>query len=140
MSVLRKTREHYKGLEELADGLCIEKVICDPSAASFIQCIRRHGKYTVQPAKNDVVSGIRLVSDCIKDGRIRINRRCRDTLREINLYRWDDKAALLGVEKPVKENDHAMDALRYFVNSLPDWRFEHAVSYTHLTLPTTSRV
>ena len=44
---------------------------------------------------------------------------------EFGLYRWDDKAALLGVEKPVKENDHAMDALRYFVNSLPDWRFEH---------------
>mgnify|MGYP005948507111 FL=1 len=109
---MQKTdEEHYKGLEELADGLCIEKVICDPSAASFIQCIRRHGKYTVQPAKNDVVSGIRLVSDCIKDGRIRINRRCRDTLREINLYRWDEKA---GKDAPVKENDHAMDDMRYF--------------------------
>lgn len=109
---MQKTdEEHYKGLEELADGLCIEKVICDPSAASFIQCIRRHGKFTVQPAKNDVVSGIRLVSDCIKDGRIRINRRCRDTLREINLYRWDEKA---GKDAPVKENDHAMDDMRYF--------------------------
>ena len=109
---MQKTdEEHYKGLEELADGLCIEKVICDPSAASFIQCIRRHGKFTVQPAKNDVVSGIRLVSDCIKDGRIRINHRCRDTLREINLYRWDEKA---GKDAPVKENDHAMDDMRYF--------------------------
>ena len=47
----------------------------------------------------------------IKDGRIRINRRCRDTLREINLYRWDDKA---GKDAPVKENDHAMDDMRYF--------------------------
>ena len=109
---MQKTdEEHYKGLEKLADGLCIEKVICDPSAASFIQCIRRHGKFTVQPAKNDVVSGIRLVSDCIKDGRIRINRRCHDTLREINLYRWDEKA---GKDAPVKENDHAMDDMRYF--------------------------
>ena len=109
---MQKTdEEHYKGLEELANGLCIEKVICDPSAASFIQCIRRHGKFTVVPAKNDVVSGIRLVSDCIKDGRIRINRRCRDTLREINLYRWDEKA---GKDAPVKENDHAMDDMRYF--------------------------
>jgi len=54
---------------------------------------------------------IRLVSDCIKDGRIRINHRCRDTLREINLYRWDEKA---GKDAPVKENDHAMDDMRYF--------------------------
>ena len=57
--------------------------------------------------------------------RLLVNKACTGLLDEFGLYRWDDKAALLGVEKPVKENDHAMDALRYFVNSLPDWRFEH---------------
>ena len=94
---LEKTaEEHYKGLEELANGLCIEKVICDPSAASFIQCIRRHGKFTVQPAKNDVVSGIRLVSDCIKDGRIteearaQVNLLLKQSFRPEFLNRIDD--------------------------------------------------
>ena len=55
--------------------------------------------------------GSSYILEGIKDGRIRINRRCRDTLREINLYRWDEKA---GKDAPVKENDHAMDDMRYF--------------------------
>ena len=37
---------------------------------------------------------------------------------------WDDKAAMRGEEKPVKQSDHSLDALRYRVNGLPDWRFE----------------
>ena len=61
----------------------------------------------------------------ISKRRLLVSKACIGLLDEFGLYRWDDKAALLGVEKPVKENDHAMDALRYFVNSLPDWRFEH---------------
>ena len=76
-------------------------------------------------ANNDVLNGIRRCSTLISKRRLLVNKACTGLLDEFGLYRWDDKAALLGVEKPVKENDHAMDALRYFVNSLPDWRFEH---------------
>ncbi|WP_295209291.1 PBSX family phage terminase large subunit [Ruminococcus sp.] len=107
----RTDEEHYKALEELAKGRRIEKVICDPSAASFIECIRRHGKFAVFPAKNDVISGIRLVSDGFKSGKIKISRRCEDTLRELALYRWDDGASR---DAPIKEHDHAMDDMRYF--------------------------
>ena len=85
--------------------------MCDPSAASFIECIRRHGKYRVVPAKNDVVRGISVVSQGLKDGRIKIARRCGDIIREFSLYRWDERA---GRDVPIKEFDHAMDDLRYF--------------------------
>ena len=54
------------------------------------------------------------MSDCIRQDRIRISRKCTDTLREFSLYRWDEKA---GRDVPVKENDHAMDDIRYFVTS-----------------------
>lgn len=106
--------EHYDGLERLADGLDIEAVIVDPSAASFIQCIRRKGKFTVIPAKNDVLDGIRQVSDALKQEKIYFSASCKDTLREFSLYKWDEKAVR---DAPRKEDDHSMDDIRYFVTT-----------------------
>lgn len=111
----RTDEEHYEGLCRLIGNRKVDFIVCDPSAQSFISCIQRHGKYSVIPAKNDVVRGIQLVSECIKAGRIRINRCCTDSLREFTLYHWDEKA---GKDTPVKENDHAMDDIRYFVTAV----------------------
>lgn len=110
----RTDEEHYEGLCRLIGDRKIDMIVCDPSAQSFIQCIQRHGKYSVAAAKNDVVWGIRLVSDCIRLGKIKFSEKCVDTLREFSLYRWDEKA---GKDCPVKENDHAMDDIRYFVTT-----------------------
>ena len=100
-------------------------VALSPSAASFIECIRRHKKFPVIPADNDVLSGIRRVGDALRSGRIKISPECRDCIREFGLYRWDEKGGRDGV---IKENDHAMDDLRYFVSSYlceerEDWFF-----------------
>ncbi len=108
----RTDEEHYAALEELAGGRNITKVIVDPSAASFIECIRRHGRFRTVKADNDVVSGIRQVSTALKEGRLRIHDSCRDILREFQLYSWNEKT---GADAPIKENDHAMDDMRYFV-------------------------
>lgn len=109
----RTDEEHYAELERLAGNYNISKVIIDPSAASFIECIRRHGKFRAVKADNDVVTGIRRVSSALKDGKLMFNENCKDILREFSLYRWSDKA---GNDAPVKENDHAMDDMRYFVS------------------------
>ncbi len=98
-------------------------VIVDPSAASYIAELERRGVY-VRQADNEVLDGIRRVSNLLAKGRIKIHRRCACLLDEMGSYIWDDKAALHGVERPVKEMDHSQDALRYMVNSFPDWRFE----------------
>lgn len=108
----RTDEEHYAALEKLCEGKEIEMIVCDPSAASFIECVKRHGKFKITQGKNDVISGIRKVSDAIKSGKIKISVGCEDTLREFSLYRWDERA---GSDCPVKENDHAMDDIRYFV-------------------------
>lgn len=107
--------EYYAELEKLADGRRINAVICDPSAASFIATIRKHGRFKVIPAKNDVLDGIRRVSNCLKSGRIKICRGCDDSVREFSLYCWDEGAAK---DCPRKENDHAMDDIRYFVSTV----------------------
>lgn len=98
-------------------------VIVDPSAASFIAELRSRGVYVVQ-AENDVLDGIRKTSTLFQTGKLKINETCSGLLDEIGTYIWDEKASLRGDERPVKERDHGPDALRYYVNSLPDWRFE----------------
>lgn len=114
VGVQRTDEEHYTALCELAGERPIKKIVVDPSAASFIQVIRRHGRYHVIPAKNQVIDGIRAVSTALKDGKIRICSTCKDTMREFGLYRWADGAK----DAPIKENDHAMDDIRYFVSSV----------------------
>ena len=113
----RTDEEHYAALEALIGGRAVEQIVVDPSAASFIACIRRHGRYHVVPAKNDVLSGIRRVADAVRSGEILISPCCADTLREFSLYAWDEKAAK---DTPLKENDHAMDDIRYFVSTVID--------------------
>lgn len=110
----RTDEEHYMGLEQLCAGKRIESVVVDPSAASFIAVIRQHGKYQVIPADNDVLDGIRRVSVALKQGDIRICRNCAAAVREFGLYRWNDDRSR---DVPVKENDHAMDDIRYFVTT-----------------------
>lgn len=107
--------EYYAALCILAGGRPVEAVIVDPSAASFLECIRRHGEYRVLPAKNDVLAGIRRVSDILREGRLRVCEGCADSIREFGQYRWDPAA---GKDCPRKENDHAMDDIRYFVSTI----------------------
>ena len=98
-------------------------VLVDPSAASFIVALRQRGVY-VREADNEVLDGIRKTGALLARREIRIHERCTGLIDELGTYLWDEKAALRGEEKPVKQNDHSVDALRYFVNYLPDWRFE----------------
>ncbi len=113
--ISRTDEEHYAGLAELAGDLPIECVVVDPSAASFIACIARHGKFRVVKAKNDVLSGIRQVSDALQADKLRICPCCEDILREFSQYCWNDSAA---GDVPKKEHDHAMDDMRYFVSTV----------------------
>ena len=64
--------EHYEGLCRLCGDRNIQRIIVDPSAASFIELIRRYGKYKVTPAQNDVVNGIRKVTAALKNGKVHI--------------------------------------------------------------------
>ncbi|MDE6849348.1 MAG: PBSX family phage terminase large subunit, partial [Ruminococcus sp.] len=113
--ISRTDEEHYSALERLAGNYNISRVIVDPSAASFIECIRRHGKFRVVKANNDVITGIRHVSTALKQNKLRFHESCKDIIREFSLYRWNEKS---GADVPVKENDHAMDDMRYFVTDM----------------------
>lgn len=107
--------EYYSELETLAGELPIQYVIVDPSAASFITTIRRHERFAVRKADNDVLNGIRTVASLLERKRLLISSTCQDAIREFGLYSWDSDAAQDAV---IKENDHAMDDIRYFVMTI----------------------
>jgi phage terminase large subunit len=85
-------------------------MIVDPSAASFIAALRRRG-IVVLHASNAVLDGIRFTATLLNKGRILFRPCCKNTIQEFNLYSWKPDTA---DDEVIKENDHAMDALRYF--------------------------
>ena len=109
--------EYADDLEKWLDDTKIKAVIVDPSAASFIAELRKRG-YKVLKAKNDVEDGIRLVGTKLNQGKIIIAASCVNTIKEFASYIWDEKAAERGEDAPVKQHDHAMDAIRYFVYTI----------------------
>ncbi|WP_371538401.1 PBSX family phage terminase large subunit [Streptomyces sp. NBC_00466] len=87
-------------------------VAVDPSAASFKEQLHRDGLSPIS-ADNSVLDGIRLVSDLLARKKLFIHRSCKGLISEVPGYSWDDRAALLGEDKPLKVNDHSVDAIRY---------------------------
>lgn len=111
----RTDQEHFNAMQKMIDGREISYITVDPSAASFITLIKKMSDYNVLPAKNNVLEGIKEVSLALKRGDIKICKNCKAAIREFSLYKWGD-----GGKKdiPVKENDHAMDDIRYFVSTV----------------------
>ena len=109
--------EYADDLERWLDGIKPVKIVIDPSAASFIAELKKRG-YAIKKAKNDVLDGIRFVASLLNQGKIAISDQCPNTIKEFGSYIWDQKASERGEDKPIKQHDHAMDALRYFVYTI----------------------
>lgn len=113
-NIQRTDEEYCDDVEELAKGYKIKNVIVDPSAASFITALKKRGFHVIK-ANNDVLDGIRRTAVYLRNGNIKIHRSCADAIAEFGLYCWDDKAS---DDRVIKENDHAMDDIRYFSNTI----------------------
>ena len=112
----QKTDQEYAdALAKLAGGRDIRAVLLDPSAASFRETLRRRG-WRVRRADNEVLSGIRTTARLLKAGRLVICRPCADAIREFSLYRWEERGD--GQDRVRKEDDHAMDEIRYFAATI----------------------
>nr|DAV53945.1 MAG TPA: large terminase [Caudoviricetes sp.] len=129
---VQKTDEEYCDMvERLAGEKTIRAVVVDPSAASFIEALRRRGRFKVRHADNDVMNGIRTVSEFLRNGKIKIHESCENTIREFGLYRWDEKSES---DRVVKENDHAMDEVRYMATTVLKKAFKE-----HIFVPELAR-
>ena len=118
----KTTSELIDGMKEhilkIDDGQYIKPkhLIIDPSA-SALKVEAQQKKLPVVDAKNDVIDGIANTGKLLQDGFLLFSEECKHTIEEFELYMWDEKAADNGQDCPIKENDHCMDALRYFVNT-----------------------
>lgn len=106
--------EYYRELESLCLGIPVTELIIDPSASSFITLVRQKGKFSVRKADNEVIEGIQHTASALSNRLIKVNDCCKNTIKEFSLYSWDEKKEYDAV---IKENDHAMDAVRYFVQT-----------------------
>ena len=108
--------QYAEDMLDFAGGRRDIPIIIDPSASSFITRLRHDGFTNVLPAKNAVAKGISAVSSELAQGRLTFSPECVRTLGEIPSYVWDSKhAASCGEDRPLKENDHCCDAMRYGV-------------------------
>jgi hypothetical protein len=87
----------------------------DPQGAREMVELRSAG-VLVRKGENDVPTGIQAVRSRLETGRLKIlSGTCPNLLWEAGLYRYDPDEAS---ERPIKENDHALDALRYLISSI----------------------
>jgi len=113
----KTTSQHADDLDEFLDGDRNVQIIVDPSAEDFKLELRNRG-YRVKNAVNDVLEGIRTTASMIQMGAVKADKTCVKLRQELETYVWDQKAKERGEEKPVKQKDHAMDAMRYLVKTL----------------------
>lgn len=116
----QKTDEDYADdLDLLTDDIVLQygqkiEVIIDPSASSMKATLKKRGKYKVRDADNAVEDGIRETATALQKGFIKISPDLEDFWKEISGYVWDNAE---GKERPIKINDHYMDAMRYWVKT-----------------------
>lgn len=116
----QKTDEDYADdLDLLTDDVVLQygqkiEVIIDPSASSMKATLRRRERYKVRDADNDVEDGIRETATALQKGLVKISPDLEDFWKEISGYVWDNTE---GRERPIKIDDHDMDALRYWVKT-----------------------
>ena len=90
----------------------------DPAAASLKRALSVAGYTRVKNADNDVENGIRVVASLLGTGRLKIHESCLGLRDEAPGYAWDPKRTEKGEsDKPIKQDDHFCDALRYAVYS-----------------------
>lgn len=102
------------GVEQMP--VVYERTYIDPSAKGFMLQLYEEGVGKIQQANNDVLKGIELITSIIDNDMFRVLAHCKNTVMELGAYCWDEKAAERGEDKPKKQNDHALDALRYVIN------------------------
>jgi len=124
-------KEYAEDLVKFLDGKFPQKILVDPSASSFIQEVRSLRKYRIGLANNDVIDGIRLCAKVLANEEIFIYKDCPILIEKIQGYTWDEKAQAVGIDKPVKVDDHPVDAWRYGVNEI----FDHNYNKMPVDLP-----
>lgn len=105
--------EYAEDLQRFIKDKPIKAIYIDPSAVSFKIELQKQGVQNLYEAENEVIDGIRFVSKMMNNGTLKFCRSCKNLIHEIQSYVWDPKCQKTGIDKPMKDHDHAIDAIRY---------------------------
>lgn len=120
----QKTNDEYaKDIEAFLEPYGVKAVYVDPSAASFKLELQRRG-FRVVDADNDVLNGLSYFCSEMQKGTILVCKECKNLIKELETYVWDDKKAKIGEDAPLKKDDHSIDAARYAVFTHKPQRYE----------------
>ena len=107
----QKTNAEYASdVQAFLGDYALRGIYIDPSAASFKVELRKRGMTTID-ADNDVLSGITHMTSEMQQGNLFVCNSCPVLIDEITQYSWDKKKAERGEDAPIKQADHALDAL-----------------------------
>ena len=112
---LTETEQAVRIRRDLVAGVSLGRVLADPSARGFRRALSKALGVPALAANNEVLAGLQKTRELIDDGLLKIDRSCKHLIHEMYNYHWDERAGLLGTDRPVKEDDHGCDALRYDV-------------------------
>ncbi|OXM84598.1 PBSX family phage terminase large subunit [Paenibacillus rigui] len=116
--VQKAPSEYARDFISFIADVAVSKIFIDPSAKGFITELKKAGVRYIAEADNEVLAGISAVASALSEKLLFIANSCLNTLKEFSSYVWDIKAQDRGEDKPLKQHDHAMDALRYVVYML----------------------
>ena len=120
----KTTSQYAEDFESFIGSFPIEGVFIDPSAAAFKTELRRKlTRLSIVDANNDVLEGIGIHATLLNEGTLKIHSSCKNLIGEYTSYVWDDAWQKRGIDKPLKQHDHAQDALRYILAT----RFQNGV-------------
>ena len=95
-----------------AMGYAKEQIVADSAEPKSVEELRRLGIRRVRGAakgKDSVINGIQKIQDYM----ILIHPRCVNFLTEISCYSWDKDKFDKPINRPIDDNNHLMDAMRY---------------------------
>lgn len=104
-------------------------VFLDPAAASLRQQLYVDGQTNLYNANNHVEEGIKLIATGLTEGWLTVSDRCQGFISEAPGYTWDPEATLDGHDKPIKRDDHSLDAARYALASTQNTWLKHVQKY-----------
>lgn len=113
-----KTGRTEEQIAEYIRSCNFYQVYPDPENPSAIEVLNRKGVniHEVIKGKGSIESGINAVRNLFKQNRLHIHKSCVNLIQELETYSYPEKRPNNNEpEVPIKENDHAMDCLRYII-------------------------
>ncbi|MBP6045256.1 terminase large subunit [Candidatus Woesebacteria bacterium] len=115
-----KTGRTEEQIAEYVHSCKFNSVYPDPESPSAIEVMNTKGIPVVEVTKNkdSIQNGINRVRQLLKTGKLKIHKSCVNLISEFETYAYPEKRPNSNeYENPIKEHDHALDALRYALST-----------------------